>query len=558
MTATSLFLDRPAPDDPHRAAPRGGRAAAACAPPRAARAGPAPADRRRPEPVGPVRERLGQRVLQRRRALDELELARVPLWLVRRVRGDDGRQAAARLLGPGGVREGVRLPLAEPARAAGADGRRDGRARLRPDAPPVGPPGRLRRGPRARHDADRGRDLAPQQPGRAADPLLRRSAVGDGPRAAGRPHALDRARGRLRRPRLRDQDGGGAAGRAGDRRGLAVDRPARAARRAAPAAGGRGGDGRRRRRVAAAGRAHPRGRPPVGLGHERQLDPLADLRLQRPRPPRRPGRRPAGLRRRRGWGRRPVRRPSGCPAAARLLARRAGGLAARLRPRRRARHRGREPPPPGRRAHRLADRRRRRRADLRGRLQRRLRHLPSVLRLPARSVRGRPRRRRRGAGPQGRAERAADRRAGHRGRRRHDAGRAPQQPRPAGVAAAGADHRRRAGRRRDRAARRPPPPDQPRRRPRRAVHRARRVGDADARPRHPGDLPRGRADLRVGRRLRRRRAGRHARGLRPPPRRPARSGRGRSTARGRLPRRAGRHRRPAGSAAATASRSPRR
>ena len=29
-----------------------------------------------------------------------------------------------------GVREGGRLPLAEPARAAGADGRRDGRARL--------------------------------------------------------------------------------------------------------------------------------------------------------------------------------------------------------------------------------------------------------------------------------------------------------------------------------------------------------------------------------------------------------------------------------------------
>ena len=141
-----------------------------------------------------------------------------------------------------------------------------------------------------------------------------------------------------------------------------------------------------------------RGRPPVGVGHERQLDPLADLRLQRPGPPRRPGRRPAGVRRRRGRGRRPVRRSSGRAAAARLLARRAGGLAARLRARRRPRHRGREPPPPRGRAHRLADRRRRCRADLRGRLQRRLRHLPPLLRLPARAVRGRPGRRRRGAG----------------------------------------------------------------------------------------------------------------------------------------------------------------
>ena len=58
--------------------------------------------------------------------------------------------------------------------------------------------------------------------------------------------------------------------------------------------------------------------------------------------------------------------------------------------------------------------------------------------------------------------------------------------------------------RRDRAARRAPPPDQPRRRPRRAVHRARRVGDPDARARHPGDVPRGRPHLRVRRRLRRR------------------------------------------------------
>ena len=60
--------------------------------------------------------------------------------------------------------------LAEHARAAGADGRRDGRARLRPHAPLWGRPAGFVAGPRARPDADRGRDLAPQQPGHAADP----------------------------------------------------------------------------------------------------------------------------------------------------------------------------------------------------------------------------------------------------------------------------------------------------------------------------------------------------------------------------------------------------
>ena len=247
--------------------------------------------------------------------------------------------------------------------------------------------------------------------------------------APGRPHALAGARGRLRRPGLRGEDGGGAAGRAGHRRGVAVDRPARAARRPAPAAGRRRGDGRGRGRVAAADRAHAGGGPAVGVGHERQQHRLADLRLQRPRPPQRPGGWPAGVRRRRGRRRRPVRRPAWRAAAARLLARRAGRLAARLRARRRPRHRGREPPAARRRAHRLADRRRRRCADLRGRLQRRLGHLPSLLRLPARALRGRAGGRGRGADPQGRRDRPRDRRAGDRRRRGDDARRPAQQPR---------------------------------------------------------------------------------------------------------------------------------
>ncbi len=104
----------------------------------------------------------------------------------------------------------------------------DGRADLRPRAPPLRPPRRLRRRPRARADADHGRDLAPQQPRRAADPLLRRRAVGAGPRARGRPHPLAGPVRRARRARLRDEDGRRADGRAGDRRRVPVGRAARA------------------------------------------------------------------------------------------------------------------------------------------------------------------------------------------------------------------------------------------------------------------------------------------------------------------------------------------
>ena len=110
----------------------------------------------------------------------------------------------------------------------------------------------------------------------------------------GRPHALARAVGRLRRPRLRGQDGRGAAGRARDRRGVAVGRAARPAGGGAPARAGRRGDGRRRAGLAGAGVADPGLGPAVDLGHERQQHLVADLRLQRPRPAgRAAGRRPA-------------------------------------------------------------------------------------------------------------------------------------------------------------------------------------------------------------------------------------------------------------------------
>ena len=91
------------------------------------------------------------------------------------------------------------------------------------------------------------RDLAPQQPGRAARAVLRRGAVVRRARAGRRAHALDRARGRRDRARVRDQDGRGADRRAGAGRGVAVGRAGRRLRPRAAAAGRWAGDGRRRR-----------------------------------------------------------------------------------------------------------------------------------------------------------------------------------------------------------------------------------------------------------------------------------------------------------------------
>ena len=203
-------------------------------PPRARR--PARA-RGRPLPLGARPQRLRQRVLQRRRALDEHELARLPLRLLRHRRRDDGRQAAARALGSSAVRARVRVQLMEHPRPAGADGRRDGRPDLRHDPPALRPRRRLRRRPRARAHAGHRRDRAPQQPRRAARAVLHRRALVPRQRPRGRAHALARARGRRRRPRLRGEDGGGAARRARHRRRVGVGGAARARQgRCSPAA----------------------------------------------------------------------------------------------------------------------------------------------------------------------------------------------------------------------------------------------------------------------------------------------------------------------------------
>ena len=212
--------------------------------------------RGRAQPVGARPERLGQRVLQRRRALDELELAQLPLRVVRPERRDDRGQAADGALGAGAVRPRVRLPPAQHPGAAGADGHGQRGAGLRPHAPALRPRRRRHRRPRARRDPDDRGHLAPQQPGRAARAVLGRRALVRRASAGGRPHALARAVGRLRGTRLRDEDGRGADGGARDRGCLAVGGAAWPARGAAPAARRRGRDGRGGRRMAAARRAH--------------------------------------------------------------------------------------------------------------------------------------------------------------------------------------------------------------------------------------------------------------------------------------------------------------
>ena len=300
--------------------------------------------------------------------------------------------------------------------------------------------------------------------------------------------ALARPRGRRGRSRLRGQDGRGAA--RGARHGCRVGVGGAAQPRQGPA-GRRRGDDCHRTGLAAPDVAHSGGRPPVDLGHERQQHLVADPRLQRPRPPVRPGRRT----RRHGRRRHDVRRRARPAATAQRGARRPGRLAARGRARRRRRAARAHAPEADRRAHRLADRGRRHVPDDRRRLQPRRGHLPSLLRGPARAVHCRARRRdrrgharqplRRGRGSgRGRGDRDDD----HRRRRRVDRG--------------GRRLRRRAARERRL---RPQGPRVHRRgRDGRAAHHARELVGADARPCHERHVPRRRRRHDGGRTGRRR------------------------------------------------------
>ena len=198
-----------------------------------------------------------------------------------------------------------------------------------------GRPAGFRRRHRAGDHADHGRHVPTQQPRRAARPVLRRGVVVRGARARGRPHRVAGAQRRLRRARLRDQDGGRAVRRTRDRRWRTCGSPPRGRlARAAPAARSAAS------RWPSVGLAWPllvtltpAADRPVDLGHVGQQHLVADLQLQRRRPSDRvrPGRR--GRVRWRWWRR--VRRRHRCLPPAAVRPRRPGGLAARLRRRRR-------------------------------------------------------------------------------------------------------------------------------------------------------------------------------------------------------------------------------
>ena len=157
-------------------------------------------------------------------------VARVPLRRVRLGRAADGGQAAARAVGAGAVSARAfgfnswSLLVPQALMGVATVGLVYDLARSR-----FGRGGGIGGGPDARADADHGRDLAPQQPGRAARAVHHGGGLGARPRPApeGSVRWLMLGR-RVRRARLRDQDGRGAAGRAGHRRGVAVGRAARA------------------------------------------------------------------------------------------------------------------------------------------------------------------------------------------------------------------------------------------------------------------------------------------------------------------------------------------
>ena len=96
----------------------------------------------RPLPVGPRRERLGERLLRRGGAGGDEELEGVLLRLVRLVELHHRRQAARLAVGDGALGAGLRAQLVEHARAAGARGRRGRRAPLRDGEAPFRRPAR--------------------------------------------------------------------------------------------------------------------------------------------------------------------------------------------------------------------------------------------------------------------------------------------------------------------------------------------------------------------------------------------------------------------------------
>lgn len=277
-------------------------------------------------------------------------MAQLPVRLLRPRWPGHGRQAAAGAVGAGRERQAVRLLPPQPAAPRGDHRRALRRGAVLGDQPPPRPLGRGRgrahagRVPLVRRRLARERRRPPADP--AADPRLRHRAA----RVRNRPLAHAVVVRRARRARLQHEDARRLPRRPSDRARLPSLRPRLDSTADRTARGRRRGDARHLVRVDRARRTHPRRPAPLRrqLGQRHRARP--DVRIQRLRARRRPGRRP-------GPGARPPRR---------LRARRAPTRGQRRRPRRRrrriARPRRRPNPGPPRRPRRL-DRRARDRAD---------------------------------------------------------------------------------------------------------------------------------------------------------------------------------------------------
>ena len=248
-----------------------------------ARARGAAAGHRAALPGRPRPQRLGQRVLRRRRPGRDQELEGVPLRVAGLKQLHHDRQAGRLPVGHGVVRPGLRRQLLEPACPAGPGGRGHGRRAVHHRAPLVRAAGRARR--RRRHGARAGRhaDVPVRRPGRAADAddhagRLRHDA---GHRVG--PHPLGRADRGVPRRGLPVQVHGRVHGPARARARLPVGRAAQA-RQAHRAVADRRRRAAAHRRLVGRGRAAHAGRgPALHRQFHRQQHPQPDLRLQRVR-----------------------------------------------------------------------------------------------------------------------------------------------------------------------------------------------------------------------------------------------------------------------------------
>ena len=153
---------------------------------------------RRPLPVGPRRQRLGQLLLLRRRPGGHQELEGHVLRILRLLQLHHGRQATRVLVADGDLGADLRPQLVERARTAGPRGCGHRRPGLPLRAPVVQRAGRAARRCRGRAHAGGRHDVPLQQPRRVAGPAAHGRDLCHHPRAREGPDQVARPRRRAR------------------------------------------------------------------------------------------------------------------------------------------------------------------------------------------------------------------------------------------------------------------------------------------------------------------------------------------------------------------------